>query len=236
MDGPSPSAHSLHLGEMRLISDVSHGENLTFDEVIEELISLHQQVILDRLVLCKGVAALRHIFGGAQCNVNDLLNRHSRKLLFEGDGFASPSFEGQLLQGHVVLAIVGAVSEHELQKLDVAAVVSPPLPDDWEESLVLVPSHLPASHMLLHQGLVGLMDIVVKIIDFIFRVSLLLHEALEVVNLSSMFPILNSYRTRFIHLILKFCMIMPHPPPIKGISLSLRLNLAEEHLELGPLL
>lgn len=141
--------------------------------------------------------------------------------MFEGDGFASPSFKGQLFQGHVVLAIVGAVSEHELQKLDVAAVVSPPLPDDWEESLVLVTSHLPAGHVLLHQGLVGLVDIVVKIIDFIFCVPLLLHEALEIVNLSSMFPILNSYRTRFMHLILKFCVVMPNPPPIEDVSLSL---------------
>lgn len=58
-----PTTPRLHLGIARSILDQCHGKNLTLDVVVEELVTLHHEMVRDRLILVQLVTALIDLFG-----------------------------------------------------------------------------------------------------------------------------------------------------------------------------
>lgn len=73
-----PTAPSLHLGVSRSVLHESHGQDLTLDVVVEELVTLHHQMVRNGLVLVQLVTALFDLFG---CQQRDLLQHGSAQLL-----------------------------------------------------------------------------------------------------------------------------------------------------------
>ena len=166
LSSPKPSAERLHLGVLTSILDESHCEDLTLYIIVEELISLDQQVILDRLVLSQGITAVGNLLSRVDAKSHQLVVRQFPKLSGKLLWSVLPLFESSLEVAFHIVGVVLHLVALVFDELSHSNVLLPSIPNLWDNLLVWILSHSHSSEVLVHEIFVFTEPILALNLDF----------------------------------------------------------------------
>ena len=68
---PEPSTNTLHLGKFVSVLDECHSEDLSFNVIIQELVTLQNQMVINRVVLVDLLMTVVQFFARLQAKICD---------------------------------------------------------------------------------------------------------------------------------------------------------------------